>query len=873
MPFFVRMIFEKPITMRKILLLFSLLLSLAMQAQEGEHFLQDDQYRQKVMRVFSDRMKFMGKDHFKVIDLLSNNVEAEALQFLYAYMPMADVTDYPASFFLANVRRSLQARREMAWGNRVPEREFRHFVLPIRVNNENLDSFRIVYYDELKERVKGLSMKDAILEVNHWCHEHVTYQPSDARTSAPMATMRTTTGRCGEESTFAVAALRAVGIPARQVYTPRWAHTDDNHAWVEAWADGQWYFLGACEPEAVLNLGWFNAPASRALLMHTRAFGDYDGPEEVVLRTSNYTEINLISNYAKVSRADFKVVDAQGKPVADARVDFKIYNYAEFYTAVTKYTDAQGHTFLTAGQGDMIVWASKEGKYGYKKVSFGQDRNVSIVIDRDNDAVSDEDMDIVPPAEAPNVPEVTPEQAAVNKARFAKEDEIRADFVRRTQYPKDGTSKYKSYLLRAKGNWRTIENFLQRHSDNEARALRILNALSDKDLRDILPQILEDCYDNNSEQVSPRVEDEMLIAPFKCFFEHYFDAKTIEKFRSNPMEIATWIKQNIRLNPDAKALQIAQTPVGAVKFRVTDPRSRKILFVDIARSLNIEAKRDTVTGTLMYRKDGRWTTVDFDAKGTVKPRLGTLVLTYQPAAHLDNPLYYNHFSLSRIENGTATLLNYDEGTDGNQTSWQNTFKDGCPLEAGTYLLTTGTRLANGSVLSHSEFFTIKEGQTTTLPLIMRESKDEVQVIGSFNSESKFDLNGQQVSLLSQTGRGYYVIGLIGVGQEPTNHTLVDIAKEADAFDRWGRPMVLLFENAEEAKKFDATLYGRLPKNIIYGIDTDGAIRKQMVESMKLASKTQLPIFFIADTFNRVVFSSQGYTIGLGEQMKNTFNKL
>ncbi len=70
-------------------------------------------------------------------------------------------------------------------------------------------------------------------------------------------------GRCGEESTFLVAALRSVGIPARQVYTPRWAHTDDNHAWVEAWADGKWYFLGACEPEPVLNLGWFNAPASR----------------------------------------------------------------------------------------------------------------------------------------------------------------------------------------------------------------------------------------------------------------------------------------------------------------------------------------------------------------------------------------------------------------------------------------------------------------------------------------------------------------------------------------------------------------------------------------------------------------------------------
>ena len=89
-------------------------------------------------------------------------------------------------------------------------------------------------------------MEDAILEVNHWCHEKATYQPSDARTHSPLATVYTAIGRCGEESTFLVAALRAVGIPARQIYTPRWAHTDDNHAWVEAWANGKWYFLGAC---------------------------------------------------------------------------------------------------------------------------------------------------------------------------------------------------------------------------------------------------------------------------------------------------------------------------------------------------------------------------------------------------------------------------------------------------------------------------------------------------------------------------------------------------------------------------------------------------------------------------------------------------
>lgn len=366
---------------------------LSVDAHDKPHFISDGAYRSKVENAFESKMKLVGRQFYQVkgmnvydtvlkkkgaketMEVTKQKLtteEQEALQFLYAYMPVADVTDYPTSFFLENVRTSFEARKEMAWGKDIPELLFRHFVLPIRVNNENLDDSRMIFFKELKERVKGMGMKDAILEVNHWCHERVTYQPSDGRTSAPLATIRSAYGRCGEESTFTVAALRAIGIPARQVYTPRWAHTDDNHAWVEAWADGKWYFLGACEPEAVLNLAWFNAPASRAMLMHTKAFGDYNGPEEVMLRTSNYTEINLIDNYGSSARIDFSVVDAEGKPVEGARVDFKIYNYAEFCSVVTKYTAQDGKTFLSAGKGDMMVWASKDGKYGFVKASFGK---------------------------------------------------------------------------------------------------------------------------------------------------------------------------------------------------------------------------------------------------------------------------------------------------------------------------------------------------------------------------------------------------------------------------------------------------------------------------------------------------------------------
>lgn len=862
---------------------------------QSSHFIIDNAYRQRVETDFNKKMQLMGAKFYDVKNLNPSLQETEALKFLYAYMPMADVTDYSTAYYLENVRSSFLTQKEMSWGKKVPELLFRHFVLPIRVNNENLDHSRVAFYKELKSRVAGMSMKDAILEVNHWCHEKVTYQPSDGRTSSPLASVRSAYGRCGEESTFTVAALRSIGIPARQVYTPRWAHTDDNHAWVEAWADGKWYFFGACEPEPVLNLGWFNSPASRAMLMHTRVFGHYNGPEEVMLETSNTTEINLIDNYALTARTDILVIDAQGKPVSNARVDFKIYNYAEFYTAATKYTDRKGETFLTAGRGDMIVWVSKNGKYEFAKVSFGKDKKkvIRLVSSKSTNLqrqrLALDSMNIVPPPEHVIMPTVTTEMRQVNDMRKLKEDSIRIAYMSTFLNKEKATDIAHSLslnpdtvvplLVGSRGNHAVILKFLQNHvKDNPNRAISILKSISQKDLRDISLDVLEDCYNAPSDQVNPRVENEMLY-PYRQFFLKEIPQNLASHFRLSPESLVKWCKDNLRIDPSQKFDVYAMSPVGVWKSRVCNERSRTIFFVDVARTLGIEARQDYVTLKTQYKnKRGQWVDVDFDAANQKVSPTGTLVLTYKAAgSFIDNPKYYSHFTITKIDNGITTLLSFDEGEVdmGGGVSWSNTFKNGVKLDAGTYLLVTGTRLANGSVLATSRIFHIAAGQTTTLPLILRYNPSEISVIGDFDSESKYvdkDSNKEQ-SILSMTGRGYFVVGVIGVGQEPTTHALRDIAAMKTQLESWGRPILLLFQDETQMKKFNVSDYGTLPSTVHYGIDKDGSIQKQIMTNMKLQNKTLLPVFIIADTFNRVVFITQGYTIGLGEQLQRVTSKL
>ncbi|MCF0196553.1 MAG: transglutaminase domain-containing protein [Bacteroidaceae bacterium] len=786
--------------------------------------------------------------------------EREALAFLYRSMPLPDSVDYSRDFWLQNVRAALQARREMPWGEKVPDREWLHFVLPVRVNNENLDTSRVVFYNELHSRVQDCSMYDAVLEVNHWCHEHVTYQPSDSRTSSPLATLRSAIGRCGEESTFTVAAIRAVGIPARQVYTPRWAHTDDNHAWVEAWVDGTWYFLGACEPEPVLNLGWFNAPASRGMLMHTRAFGAYDGPEEVVSKTRCYTEINVTANYAPVSTLVVKTVDEKGNALP-ARVDFRLYNYAEFYSLVNKQTNADGFTSLQCGRGDLLVWASVAGKFGYSKASVGKEDTVTVVIDKDEHYTATVDFDLMPPVERNTLPDLTEEQVRVNKERFAYEDSVRNAYMARAFYVEKGESTPCDYEKKARANWRTIADFRASDEGKTQAGQGILTTLRDKDFRDVTREVLLDHVTNTKTSdnplwqryiLAPRVSNEMLT-PYRQTLSQVFAGKGAE-------DIIQWVMDSVKVDETTNPQHLCMSPLGVFRHRTTDSHSRDIFFVAAARSAGLAARIDEVTGKVQWADDGgTWHDVLFAPSAEEVPH-GTLQLCYAPTPLMLDPAYYSQFSLARIKEGNLQLQEYDEGA-----TWQQTFALGAPVDAGSYLLTTGTRLADGGVLAHLQFFAVAKDSRHTESLLLRQGGERLQVIGHFNSELLFKpLDAAPRSLLSVAGRGYYVVGFLRPGHEPSTHALRDLAAVAPRLEEWGRTIFLLFASQEDYELFRPADFDGLPSNVVLGIQQDDMLDE--LKAQDLLRDSNMPVFLVGDTFNRVVWLRQGYTIGLGEQL-------
>ena len=793
--------------------------------------------------------------------------EQDALDFLYVGMPLSDSVDYSREFWEANVRTTLKARHEMPWGEKVPGREWRHFVLPLRVNNEDLDSFRIVYYKELKERVKDKTMYGAVLEVNHWCHEHVSYQPSDSRTSSPMNTLRSAIGRCGEESTFTVSALRAIGIPARQVYTPRWAHTDDNHAWVEAWVDGKWYFLGACEPEPVLNLGWFNDPAARGMLMHTKVFGDYIGPEDVVSKTPCYTEINVTKNYADVASVIVTVLGADSLPVEGATVDYRLYNYAELYPIVSKQSDAKGQSSLTCGKGDLIVWASKDGKFGFKKVSVGKDALATVFLDKDSTYTASLELDLYPPVIKNNRPDVSPEAIRSNRNRLVREDSIRGAYMQQA-FCQDCKPDSPENLARA--NWRTILDY---KNSNVAKNCKgdVLATLSKKDYRDVTMDVLVDAAEHTpyihhplwqKYVLSPRVSNERLTPCRGVLAKRFGGMK--------PEEIMQWVTDSITVDDTRNPQHLCMSPLGVLQHRVCDAHSRDIFFVSAARSAGIPARIDEVTGKVQCAgmMTDEWHDVLFGSVQEKTAPQGMVYLTYHDQQVKENPAYYSQFALSRIKDGRPQVQEFPENA-----KWAATFADGVSVDAGQYMLLSGTRLANGGVWANLEFFGVGAQEQKNVPLRLRADEEHLHVIGNFDCEQYFtNVRGVHKKILDTTGRGFYIIALIRSGHEPSTHLLHDMEAVNIHISQWERCYLMLFPTQEDYDNFDRKEFDDLPGNVLFGVADPETVEAMHIQELTHGNQ-ELPIIMLCDTFNRVVWFRQGYNIGLADQMMDALRKI
>lgn len=686
-----------------------------------------------------------------------------AMRYLKAALPLADRLTLNDAALVRVARHALAVRGEVPWGKRIPEDIFMAYVLFPRVNDEDPQPYHEALWRQLRDRVCALDMERAALEVNLWCFGQATYRSTDGRTVGPLTVMRRGFGRCGEESVLLVCALRACGIPARQVYAPWWVHCDDNHAWVEVWVDGRWRYMGACEPEPVLDSGWFTAAASKAMLVHTRAWGLLPGGERAEKKVDSAWVINRTAAYARTELLTVRVVrDGRGQP--GLTVSFEVANMASWRTLCEKVTDAEGVADLVVGRGTVRVRVTDGAR------SLCRDVNAA------NEAYCLVDFALARPAgpgtaafsQCPPLEsrmERTGGAARQADALTRRMEEAEAARQARFALPADADP-----LLRAAGgNREVLEAFLadDRFGREDARAL--LEGLREKDLADVTREVLEDALlgalpfrDRWPRAVwaegvlCPRVSCEMLYPVRRRLAAMLGDIGDAD---------ALWahICRHVGLCGMAPR-SLAPDLAAALEYGWCDDRLRDVLFTACARALGIPARLDPVSGAKQVWRDGGWRPL---LPGDAPTSRLTLVNgAGRPLAAGED------FSLCRMERGAWRELDLRGRRIADRLA--------LALAPGDYRAMAVVRQIDGGLDGREYVLRLEEGACAECTLVPPPDDTARRLLRAPLPVLACRLGDGAAELPGDLRGAPSIVALVAPGQEPTEHFLDELLAAREA---------------------------------------------------------------------------------------------
>ena len=792
-----------------------------------------EQLRKEAEMQFQERLPYFGQRKEEILCQMEQCSEEERIlmKFLYGTMLLRDVGVYDFKVFYGFVRHALMLREHMDWCRELSEEMFLHDVLYYRINTEQITDCRGFFYDCLKDRIKGLSAEQAVLEVNYWCAEQGTYQSTDGRTISPMTFYNCGNGRCGEESVFTVTALRSVGIPARQVYTPRWAHCDDNHAWVEVYVNGDWHFLGACEPEEVLDKGWFTNASSRAMIVHTRRFSDYGAEkagygEDCIGRDGCVRFYNVTSHYAKTRNWKFQVVDTDGNPVECAKISVQLMNMAEHSQVAELWTDEQGIAQIQMGSGSFYLHVEKERVWAEKLVTSGEKTTenesengdmILVQLSGENQSYSrvenfgedldegkieyakparETDQDIIAPDDFPMHPvTLTAEQKKRRAERVRKCNQIRESRVRNTEQEIDVflTNRKTGYSQNDPSEKKGVPCVDQGDSSDRQALVRNLSAKDHKDAKAwILEKHLQAAKlykevwtDKGLEAIyqkyilSPRIWLEEMT-DYRTFILEFFTEDQKIQFQKDPETVWKWIHQNIKEYPELDYSEITGTPEGVLQLMQGTDMSRRILFAAICRTLGIPARINPVNQQAEYWKEGR-----FAVPGIETEESSCLVTFSFPDSKA--PVYYQSWTIGRLE-----------GTDFVTMDLSGISSPTVSLPPGIYRLITTNRLPNGSQFVKETVYVLHRGEEKKIPVYVRELKlDDMRVsnrlddfelkpnVGEkLDSELEIRANKESVRFSQIAGTHIHILAFLAPGEEPTEHVLNEFLMQKEKWNTW-----------------------------------------------------------------------------------------
>jgi peroxiredoxin len=851
--------------------------------------------------------------------------------FLIGTMPLSDLISIRADYLLEHIRYTSLLYDRYPRVRQLPEDVFLAYVLPYRTSSEPIVAHRRYFFEQLDPLVKNCSDSfEASYQVNLWlggqrkgAPARVRFAPGEARVKSPFGTLLAGRGRCEELTVALVAALRAVGIPARCAYTPAWVKTDNNHAWTEMWSDGTWYALSSGHPSlqsaqaATAGKEWFVEPAATAAAIYAGRFGAPGHTEPVYKASRKDSVINVLPDYSRICSLDIQVLGPDGSPAGDVPVALSVVNGGGFRKVALANTDAGGkaaitagigHYMLSAGNADLAAWqliptrpgpvpatlvlAKNSAPSGYYCLRFPATQDAyrafkPAATDAPAITAIAEKYRLISPEHAPDAP---PEAYCFDSFRMEEHPEIAA-LIR--QSPMAGS--IAAVLESAGGNWPELAAAIAGAPGEERQDLLwLISALSQVDAVEMTRDMLLEhvhyarlARKNIPAEISDDIYRSYVLSPVIPFLHAYpwrkelyttflpvvADGGKPNNLSAMALRLNAWIEKNVQLMEVSSGRNMTTANPAAVFTSRRAPYPGPILSTAAAlRSVGIPA-RITSVGLEFY--DGAaWSplypmdSVNLGNTGATEasrrafaPKGGVRAITTKNGVAF-SPGAPN-WRLSRFDDG-----GWDQLRDESGNGWSS-------VPPGRYLFTAAARNGNGDVLLYARPLAVAShtGIEITvpldLPLDMLSPAERVarklEVLPDFTLA---DTEGRLYNFREMLSQNHLLLIFFTMESEPSVRMLPVIQSMLGRAAAAGVSVLGVAADTSESR--DERLHA-LSFPVLQ--DKNMAVTKRFIQDSAARKAAILPSILLIRKDGEVLYWQDGCNPAIGDVLVDAFNTL
>ncbi len=668
---------------------------------------------------------------------------------------------------------------------------FLSYIAKITVTEERITPYRQLFesyglYD-LKEKYPNKD--DLVIELNLWTRQYMTFKPTSGRDMAPFDIMkRSNLGRCEEMQIFFISAARTVGIPARPAMTPLWAHTDNNHAWVEVFIDGNWSYLGAVEPAYEIDYAWFSASAARAIMiMASAAFPD---SSDIVLREDRYSSLvnstpNYDSEYIKSRSIEISTLDENRDPVPNAKIAVMVYNWGMLRPIHTSKTDDSGHLHLVTGKGSFFIAASKDSLFALYEVPAEQSDYAAKIILKELEPITQRAKMGYPDPKLPPR-EDRPEWNDYRHGFEEQYQQIVAVYQDREFPYEDADSLLLDVWSRCRNN---KENFLLFYANNQPfprEFVSLLMKIDEKFLWQVNEQQWNNLYDSYQEIKPLDLSEDLqvnLLSPTVMFEEipHNKIPWYLLQWRKGDIEerifkMLEFIDTQYEIDSD-KGVQSLLPYDLALTLPVLTPYQHKMLVCSVLRVNHIPASYTRIPDIISIYHLNTWRYYNLKEKMFIyqegssdDEKLAKLIIRAVDLNNYPLPINDEQCTITFIQDGL--FYPYERQPEVSQDGYLNV-----ELETGTYQIQIGYRVSDNLTRFYLISIEIEQGFDQEKTIILEQYPQRWEKV----SDEITDLLTRLEKTAENSEESYYLI-LGDFDREPIRRTADRLSQQTSGLE-------------------------------------------------------------------------------------------